>query len=547
MKSSYDDAHHHENCTKVEPTSSAAARFADTELQNKEGCSKYPGRGTFEDPFVVDWDDQDPANPFNWSKRYKWLITLQLAFGTWTVSFCSSSYTGGLAEMMAQLHMSREVAILGVSLYVLGFGLGPLVFAPTSEVYGRRPVFLCTYSVFTLMHLGGALGHNAATILSTRLLAGTFGSSPLTNASGVLSDMWHPKDRGVVSAIYATAPFMGPVIGPIISGWIAETVLGWRFNFWLMLIFSTIALVLGTILTPETYAPALLRKRAQKLTAASEGREYYVSSYDLQRSTSFFEVLRINLRRPFVFLITEPIVLLLAVYISIVYAILYAFFAAFPIVFQDIRGFSPGQGGLAFLGVGLGVTIGTALAPYQNKLYHRAMRKSVTGRAPPEARLYMPMMGAILCPAGLFWFAWTSLPPIHWIVPILAGVPYGIGVAQIMQGLIQYLMDTYTIYCASAIASTVVCRSVLAAVFPLISPAMYNHLGVHWAPSVFAFLSLACAPLPFLFYKYGPIIRSKSAFAKSQDFADTRGIVSPEETLQEKEKGKQPQDKNDNV
>ena len=74
-----------------------------------------------------------------------------------------------------------------------------------------------------------------------------------------------------------------------------------------------------------------------------------------------------------------------ALYVSIVYATLYSFFAAFPIVFQEGRGFSPGQGGLAFLGVGAGVLCGTALAPCQNKLYYRAMRHSETGKAPPEA------------------------------------------------------------------------------------------------------------------------------------------------------------------
>lgn len=183
----------------------------------------------------------------------------------------------------------------------------------------------------------------------------------------------------------------------------------------------------------------------------------------------------------------------------------------------------------------------------------------------------MPMMGAILCPVGLFWFAWysrfndilsrhqtdlvsprTSLPPTHWIVPILGGFPFGTGIAQIMQGLVQYIMDTYTIYCASAIASTVVLRSAMAAVFPLISPTMYANLGPQWAASVFAFLSLACAPLPFLFYvsslafcftlslnwwnvlqKYGPVIRSKSRFASSHMGGATL-IASPLETLQEK-------------
>ena len=91
------------------------------------------------------------------------------------------------------------------------------------------------------------------------------------------------------------------------------------------------------------------------------------------------------------FLGTEPIVFLLSLYISIVYAILYAFFDAFPIVFQKTRHFSPGQGGLAFLGVGIGTAVGTALAPVNNKLYFRAMARSQTGKAPPEASVtYLP-------------------------------------------------------------------------------------------------------------------------------------------------------------
>lgn len=129
------------------------------------------------------------------------------------------------------------------------------------------------------------------------------------------------------------------------------------------------------------------------------------------------------------------------------------------------------------------------------------------------------MLGGVLLPISLFWFAWyvpcprsrvaashshncrrTSDPPVHWIVPVLAGTPFGMSCAIIMQGLTQYLMDTYSIYCASAIASTVVTRSVVAFIFPLISPALYRHLGDAWACSVFAFLASACMPVPFLFY-----------------------------------------------
>ncbi|THH15021.1 hypothetical protein EW146_g5400 [Bondarzewia mesenterica] len=472
---------------------------------------RYPGAGTRDDPYIVDWDLGDPENPYNWSTKRKWLITSQVSRARIVlVSFSSSAYSGGMSFLRQDIPMSEEVVVLGISLYVLGFALGPLLFAPLSEMFGRRRIFLCTYSAYTLFHIGGALGHNTATILTTRLLAGIFGSSPLTNAGGAIADIFNARDRGIASAIYSTAPYLGPVVGPIVGGFVSENPsLGWRFTFWLMFIFSAVNLILGAIVTPETYEPVLLRRRAQKLQKQSNGSLYYTTAYQLN-DLSFRARMRINLIRPFPcadllgFLFMEPIVTLIALYISITYATLYAEFSAFPIVFQEHRGFTAGQGGLAFLGIGAGVVIGTALAPIQNRLYWRAMDRSESGHASPEAhsRLYLAMVGGVLLPIGLFWFAWTTFPSIHWIVPILGGIPLGTAIALILQSLTAYMMDTYTIYCASAIAATVLLRSVLAAAFPLFSPVMFRALGDQWASSVFAFLALACMPVPILFWEF---------------------------------------------
>ncbi|KDQ59492.1 hypothetical protein JAAARDRAFT_153379 [Jaapia argillacea MUCL 33604] len=496
----------------------------------------YQGEGTCEDPYIVDWSSGDPHNPYNWSKRRKWLITSQLAIGTWTVSFSSSAYSGGLNYTQQDLHVSEEVAVLGISLYVLGFGLGPLLFAPMSEMYGRRPIFLVTLSIFTLLHIGGALSPNIATLLACRLLSGIFGSSPLTNAGGAITDIWNARERGLATALYSTAPWLGPVTGPIVGGFVSQANiphLRWRLSFWLMFIASAFTLIFGFFVTPETYAPVLLRRRAKRLYEESGRSVQYISRYDLTRSTSFKEIMWINLSRPFRFLFTEPIVTLLAIYICIAYSTLYAFFAAFPIVFQQHRHFDPGNGGLAFLGVGLGTIIGTCMTPVQNRLYWRAMDRSETGRAPPEARLYMAMAAGFLIPIGLFWFAWTSQPSVHWIFPILAGVPFGTGVAQVMQGLTAYLMDAYHIYFASAIAATIVLRSIGACAFPLFSPAMFAALGDQWAISVFGFLALACTPMPLLFYRYGRFIRGKSRFAYKEKTGDPIGVglKSPAETV----------------
>ncbi|KAF4603947.1 hypothetical protein EYR40_001122 [Pleurotus pulmonarius] len=470
----------------------------------------YTGSGTQDDPYVVDWDLGDPESPYNWTKRKKWIITMQLALCTFTVSFGSSSYSGGLTYIMADLNVSQDVAVLGVSLYVLGFALGPLIFAPL----GERAVFLTTLSAYTVLHLGGALGKNLPTLLSCRLLSGTVGASPLTNSGGVISDIWNARERGAATAIYATVPFLGPIVGPIIGGYLAQSPsLGWRFNFWLMMMLSAATLITGFLLTPETYTPVLLRWRAQKLMQASGGTEHYVSTYDISRPKSLGQAVRRNLSRPFIFLFTEPIVACLAIYVAIVYGTLYALFSAFPIIFQRHRGFSAGEGGLAFLGVGLGVVMGTTSTNIQNRFYWRAMDKSDNGRAPPEARLHMSIIGGVLCPIGLFWFAWTSQPHIHYLVSIFAGVPFGIGVAQILQGLTAYVMDAYGLYFASAIAATVVLRSIGGAIFPLFSTSMFNALGDQWAMSVFGFMSAVCMPMPIIFFKYGWWIRSKSKLA----------------------------------
>ncbi|KAF9533349.1 major facilitator superfamily domain-containing protein [Crepidotus variabilis] len=463
---------------------------------------------------LLDWYQNDPEDPYNWSARKKWIITAQLALSTWTVSFGSSVYSGGIQYTVRDLNVSYNVATLGISLYVLGFALGPLVFASIGEMYGRRIIFLITLSLYTLFQLQGVLAHNVPTLLSCRLLTGIFGSSPLTNAGGTVSDIWSLRERGLASAIYATVPFLGPVIGPIVGGYVVQNHrLGWHFNFVLIFVFSVLSLVTGYLFVPETYAPVLLRRRAEKLTKASNGAVHYVSIYDQHQSKSFSKVLFRTLSRPFLFLFTEPIVFFLSIYCAVLYGTLYALFSGFPIIFQHHRHFTPGEGGLAFIGVGFGITLGTASQSIQNRLYWKTMVKSKTGRAPPEARLHTAAMGAILAPIGLWWFAWTTKPSIHWIVPIFAGIPFGIGISQILQAVTTYLMDTYGVYFASAIAATVVLRSLCGAAFPLFSGPLFNSLGDEWAMSVFAILATVCMPIPPLLFKYGWWIRSKSHFA----------------------------------
>lgn len=163
--------------------------------------------------------------------------------------------------------------------------------------------------------------------------------------------------------------------------------------------------LLGLSLVPETYAPLLLKKRAQALSSKT-GR-LYVSEYEQQgKVDSPSVILKKALLRPWQLLFIEPIVLILSIYTAIVYGTLYMLFGAYPVVFQLERGWSAGEGGLAFLGIAVGMILALPAVAGINLWYMKVAQRSEGGVAPPEARLPGGMLGGIAVPAGMFWFAW---------------------------------------------------------------------------------------------------------------------------------------------
>jgi hypothetical protein len=191
-------------------------------------------------------------------------------------------------------------------------------------------------------------------------------------------------------------------------------------------------------------------------------------------------------------------------------------FAAFPIVYEVERGWSEGVTGLSFLGILVGIIFST-LATFPTYFMYKKKVLSTPGRVAPEERLPASFWGAIALPVGLFWFAWTNSPSIHWMVSIAAGVPFGFGMVMVFLPVLNYLIDAYTIYAASVLAANAALRSIFGAAFPLFTTPMYKNLGIHWASSIPAFLSLACVPLPFLFYRYGAGIRARCHYAAQSD------------------------------
>ena len=436
-----------------------------------------------------------------------------VAFTCFSVAFNSAVITADLTGPSRDLHVSREVVLLSITVFVIGFGVGPMVFAPLSEILGRRIIYGTTILIATVFIIPCAVADNISTLLACRAIDGVAFSAPMVLVGGTLADLWKNEERGVPMAFFSAAPFIGPAIGPLVGGFIADNC-GWRWLYWIQLILSAIAWIVITFTVPETYAPTLLARRAKKMRAKT-GDARFVTEADLD-TRPLGQRMRLFLVRPFQLLFLEPIVLFISLYMSVLYGLLYMFFVAFPVVYQEGKGYSASITGLMFIPLALGVVGSAACAPMVNRHYLKLTKKH-NGKPPAEARLIPMMVSCWFIPIGMFIFAWTSYPRLHWIGPAIGGFPVGFGFIFLYNAANNYLVDTYQHQAASALAAKTCIRSFWGASTVLFTEQMYERLGYQWASSLLAFIALACCAIPYVFYFFGERIRQYSKFAYNPD------------------------------
>jgi MFS family permease len=304
---------------------------------------------------------------------------------------------------------------------------------------------------------------------------------------------------------------VGPLVSPSISGFIAP-VKGWRWAFWvgLMLAGVTLPVVLSL---PETYGPILLARRAQKIRKET-GNENIHAPIELEKK-GWKQMATVTLTRPVRMFIFELIVLATCLYLSLAYGIFYMYFEAYPIIFGEVYGQSPGISGLMFLPIGAGTVGAIVIFLWYDSFLRRAQAAHAPWTQKEESRrLPLACLGGPLYVIALFWLGWTSRPSIPFCVPMLAGIPFGMGFVLIFMALLNYLTDAYEIYAASAMGAASCCRSIAGTVLPFSAEPMYRNLGVPWATSLLAFLSLGMCVVPFGFLWRGDKLRERSRFCR---------------------------------
>ncbi|KAF9880683.1 MFS multidrug transporter [Colletotrichum karsti] len=462
--------------------------------------------------FRVDFYPGDPNDPKCWSVAYRMLVVGMFAFTTLATGIYSTAYSSGINQMVEELGITNQsLPLLGISLYLVGLALGALIMAPLSETFGRRPMYIGGLTVFLALIPIAALATNFTMVIVARFLGAVAGSVMLSNVAGSIIDITDPKYLPLAISVYSFGPLNGPVLGPLIGGFLVEA-WGWRSLNWMSLISTAVgAAFIMTI--PETYRPTLLRKMAAQKRKEEDDLRYWS---DFDDTVPLFRRIRTAVSRPFILSFTEPVLLFWNVYISVIYAIVQLAYVAFPIIFQGERGWSTSISGLAFLGVFVGIALVLATEPLLRKLVQRQPKNPDTGKPEPEATVLLICIGAVLEPVGQLMFALTSLPveiPFYW--SILSGVPFGYGFGLVFIYGTGYISNVFGMYATSASAGNLVFRSILGAVLVIVGKSMYAALTPRIAGITIGVAEVVLMPIPFIFLKWGKKIRQKSKLIRT--------------------------------
>ncbi len=290
--------------------------------------------------------------------------------------------------------VSREAAILPLSLYTVGIAFGPLFIAPLSETLGRRPVYIGTLTCFLAFTAGAGASHTFASLLICRFLAGFCGSAGVAMGGGTVADIWDlEKSGGSAALFFILGPFLGPTLGPLVGAYILKDHPGqWRWTQWLMLMVGT-PIWVGTIAMRETSKAQILKPKRSPV-------HNWSTSHILGRVRHHVQT---GVMRPTKMLLTEPIVLSLTIYTAYAYALIFSFFDSLPFVLETYYGFDPRQIGLSFISVIIGYLLATCLFAVCEKTLYKKARETANGMPAPEHRLYSALFGSLFLPVGLFW------------------------------------------------------------------------------------------------------------------------------------------------
>jgi DHA1 family multidrug resistance protein-like MFS transporter len=491
-----------------------AAVEGELELQRTKTISIIPQR-TSDGIILVDWyTTDDPANPHNWSSGKRGFVTFLICAYTWVVYTGSSIYAPSESGVMEAFGVSPTLAALPLALYVLAYGVGPLLWAPLCEIpiVGRNPVYVLTFFLFFVVSFPTAVVNDFSSLLALRFLQGFFGSPALANGGATFSDMYSLLYVPYQLSWWVFAAWGGPALGPLMAGF-AVSAENWHWSLWEIVWMAAPMMILLLLVMPETSASNILLRRAKRLRALTGDARLQSQSEIEQHQLKASEILVSALIKPIEITIKDPAIFFVNMYTALFYGIYYTFFEVFPMIFPSSYGFNPGEVGLAFLSCQVGAGLGLLI--YFAYLHWYMIPDNLkNGLRQQEHRLVPAILGSSLIPIGLFIFGWTARASIHWIVPLIGVVIFVLGTFLVLQSIFVYLPLSYPKYAASLFAGNDLTRSSMACGSILYARPLFLNVGIAKGVTLLAGLSIIGIIGTVALYLIGAKLRAKSSFAE---------------------------------
>ncbi|ONH65395.1 Multidrug resistance protein 1 [Cyberlindnera fabianii] len=473
---------------------------------------------TQSDPILLTFEGpDDPYHPHSWPWWVKLIVGLGTSANSSLVYIAAVAFMPAKSYLMEEFNIGETAAVLPLSLFVYGYAIGPMVFSPLSEhpVIGRNFFYASTLFACCLVQIGSALVHNFAGLCILRFISGFLISPVLATGGASYADMFSTPYVPHAMVLWGFGSYSGNSLGPLFGACFSVATHDWRWSFWFLAICCGVLGLFFLCVVPETYNDTILYRRAERLKRVTGNKNItiYPSNQILRANHSIKEILW----RPVVIGFTEPVVMMINVYIALVYGIMYLWLEGFPILFEDVKGFAPVPLGAAYIVIFIGVIFGGAL--YSALLWKPFTQKVIAGeKVYPEVFTPVAIVGSLFMPTGIFIFGWTGARDIHWSAPLIGAALYGVSGIILFQSLLSYIGASFPRYIASAFAGNNLVRSLGAGSFPLFGRALFmnlhnNRFPVAWGSTIVGVIAVLMVSIPVLFYLNGPKLRAKSPYS----------------------------------
>ncbi|EME88944.1 uncharacterized protein MYCFIDRAFT_27353, partial [Pseudocercospora fijiensis CIRAD86] len=459
------------------------------------------------DPHLVTLHPCDVANTANWSGGKKWLSTFVFSLLVFCIAFASTADVSASQMTATHFHTSAKVLVLDRALYMVGIAIGPVVWTPMSDRYGRRAPMHVGFITFLFLQIPVAVAQNLAAVCICRLLAGFFGCSVLVTVPAAMWDIWEPSRRSMAMCLLATGIIAGPAVSALFSGYIVQNrALGWRWPSWVVLISGAFFGLCSWLFGSETSFSFILRQKAKKLGRSTGDWALHATADD--PGMNFAVITENYICRPLTLLLTEPILFFITLYVSYAYALLYLLVEIFPFTYESERRWTSSAAGLPFIAVISGVLLGSLVASlFLANRYTPRLKKYHS----PEDLFLTFLVGSAALPIGLFLFGWTSARHISAGYEIAAGVFLGAGILLVFLQGNNYLVEVYSPSNFNAvIAVNTSVRSMIAASFCAFARHMFEGMSVEYASTALALVSIVLIAIPVVLFKSGVKVRAMS-------------------------------------